>query len=218
MARNDFMFVWLIVASFVLLLVVAATAFFVYQSGLLSGEIPLVGETTESANPYFGGATEEVEGGGEETQINLRVSRVTVYSIDPREKLLVSEQRSVQTANTDSGYILNVLRSMHQAPDNSSLEPAVPPEMQIRTVFVEAALNTVYIDLVTLPESWENASPVEVSLSLYAIAHTIRGLNPQFRFVRFLVDGKDSEETPGGILLTEPFHASEDWLAPSERT
>ena len=208
-ARNDFLFAWLVVATFLLILVVGGTVFFVYKSGLLSGEVPLVA-TTSALSPFIenpdSADSASIPTGGESL-------KVPVYCAHPALGLLASETRGIPGSTHDNGRILNVLRALHQPPENPQLAPAVPPELQFRAVFVDPDSKTVYIDLTNLPEAWREADPLEVGLGLYAIAHTVTGLSPDFRFIRFLVEGKETDQRPGGFLLSEPFGPSPDWLA-----
>ena len=213
MPKNDFLIAWLVVATLLLIVVVGGTVFFVWRSGLLSGEVPLV-ELTGDVSPLFD-ATDESE---EQSQdLGKESFEQTVYYVDPAQGLLVPEDRGIAWAPHIPGRILNVLQALHQNPETSGLVSAIPAELQFRAVFLDTSTKTVYVDLAKLPEDWENADPLEVALSLYAITQTVTGLSSNFQIVRFLVDGKETEARPGGIVLSEPFGPSEDWLAPNQR-
>jgi hypothetical protein len=38
-------------------------------------------------------------------------------------------------------------------------------------------------------------------------------MQSDFRHIRFLVEGKETDLTPGGLVLTEPILPSMDWIA-----
>ncbi|MCA9437622.1 MAG: GerMN domain-containing protein, partial [Candidatus Omnitrophica bacterium] len=136
-----------------------------------------------------------------------------VACLDPQTGLLVQETRAIPEAPTRSQRLLQILGSLHDTPKDASRTAAVPPELQFRSVFVDLDRNLVLIDLAGLPEKWKaSSSSMEIGQALYAIVHTISYQNPSYQTVQFLVNGRESNESPGGFLLSEPFAPSEDWV------
>ncbi len=208
MARNEFIFAWLIVVTLLLLGILTITLVFVWRSGLLSGQVPLVESTSESiASVLQTGTTTE------DPLLKATGSfKARIFCVNPLTEQLVYEDRPVAGAPHTMGKVLRVLEALRAPPASPALRPAVPPEIQFRSAFYDRDTRTVYIDIAKLPESWTNADPVTVGLCLYSVVHTVTNLGSDFQFVRFLVDGKETDSSPGGIVLSEPFSPSEDWL------
>lgn len=211
MIRNDFLVAWLVVVTLLVLLVVAGTVFFVWQSGLLSGEVPLV-ESTAGLEWSIDEENQPAEPGATPTQIG-QVFEAKVVCLDPRTGLLVEETRSIPDVATRSQRLLQILGSLHSAPVNPDYRAAVPPELQFRSVFFDLERNLVIVDLAGIPDAWgEGVNPLEVGQALYAVVQTIVLQNPSHQLVQFLVNGRETTERPGGFLLSEPFSPSEDWV------
>lgn len=213
MARNDFFVAWLFVATLLLILVVGATGFFVWRSGLLSGEIPVVesgSELEEFIEP------EEPQTDTEQPEAEIRGGlRVPLYCIDSTRMILVREEdRSVPGADSDHGRLLNILRALNRPPVTEGYSPAVPAGLQFRAVFLVKESGTIFVDLATLPAAWAEGDPLHVGLTLYAIVQTVTEIT-SYEQVRFLVEGRESNEAPGGFLLSEPFASSPEWLGQS---
>lgn len=208
MPRNDFIMAWLVVVTFLLILIMGVTLFFVFNSGILSGEGPLMDATTEEGGPLT----------SVNTSLEQRLLDATgaldakIYCIDPTSVLLLPEDRKVEGSPTKMGIVRNVLEALRATPTRPDLRPAVPPEIQFRSVFADLESSTLYVDLTAIPQSWKSADPIEVGLCLYAITHTMASLGPEYQFVRFLVEGKEATVHPGGFILSEPFSPSEEWL------
>jgi hypothetical protein len=211
-ARNEFIYAWLVVVTLLLLGILAVTLVFVWRSGLLSGQIPLVETTSESTSEP---TTSSPKGDPTHEDPLLKATgafKAIVFCVDPTTEQLVPEDRTIADAPHMMGKVLNVLGALRSTPTSPNLQPAVPPEIQFRSVFYDRDAKTVYIDIAKLPESWSNGDPVTVGLCLYSVVHTVNNLGSDFQFVRFLVDGKEPESSPGGVVLSELFAPSEDWL------
>lgn len=208
MARNEFIFAWLIVVTLLLVGILAATMVFVWRSGLFSGEMPMVESTTETDS-----GPQNVDMTGKDPLLNPADSfKARVFCVDPTTEQLVPEDRNVAGAMNMMGRVLNVLNALRATPDTPNLLPAVPPEIQFRTAFYDRDTRTLYIDIAKLPESWNSGDPIKIGLCLYSVVHTATNLGSDFQFVRFLVDGKEPDSSPGGLVLSESFSPSEDWL------
>ena len=96
MASNQFFIAWLVVATLLLIAVVGGTFYFVYQSGLMSGEIPLVESTTE-VSPFFDTTQQEGEGG---VAPQVGTIESLVYCVDPARGILVPERREIPSSPT----------------------------------------------------------------------------------------------------------------------
>lgn len=208
MARNEFIFAWLIVVTLLLLGILTITLVFVWRSGLLSGQVPLVESTSETTSAVL-----KTDSTTEDPLLKATGSfKARIYCVDPTTDQLVYEDRSVAGAPHMMGKVMKVLEALRATPASPALRPAVPPEIQFRSAFHDRDTRTVYIDIAKLPESWNIADPVNVGLCLYSVVHTVTNLGSDFQYVRFLVDGKETDSSPGGIVLSEPFSPSEDWL------
>ncbi|MCK6496147.1 GerMN domain-containing protein [bacterium] len=208
MARNEFLFAWMMVVTLLLMVILAVTAVFVWKSGLLSGQVPLVEATSES-----GSSPQNIDVTGTEPLLKATDSfNAQIFCLDPSTFLLVPENRTIPGAIHLMGRVMNVLEALRATPLSPSLQPAVPPEIQFRTAFFDRDNRTIYIDLVNVPESWQSADPLQVGACLYAIVHTLSSLGSEFQFTRFLIDGREPEISPGGFLLSEVFSPSEDWI------
>ncbi len=209
MVRNDFLVLWLVAVTLVIFLVLGGTVFFVWQSGLLSGEVPLVESTS-------GVEWEIEEEGTEPGEVQEAPTGITfeapVACLDPESGLLVRENRAIREAPTRSLRMLHILGSLHDSPNDPKLTAAVPPEIQFRSVFVELERNLVFVDLAGIPEGWGDDDPLVVGQTLFSIAHTICFQNPSYQAVQFLIDGRESNLAPGGFLLSKPFAPLEDWI------
>jgi hypothetical protein len=215
MARNDFVVAWLFVASLLLVIVVGTTAFFVWRSGLLAGEMPLVDTGSELESSFQPEEAEPVPDFDPAEADGRGRIKAPVYCIDPNRMILVKEEdRSVPGADNDHAGVLNILRALNRPPATEGYLPAVPPDLQFRAVFLVKDTGTLYVDLTALPASWERSDPIQVGLALYAIVHTVTE-NTSYDYVRFLVEGKESEAAPGGFLLSEAFAPSPVWLGQS---
>lgn len=216
MARNEFIFAWLIVVTLLLLGILTVTGVFVWRSGLLSGQAPLVESTAESNSESTLVTSVNTPLPDQPDQESLLKATgsfsARVFCVDPTTEQLVYEDRTVAGASHMMGKVLSVLEALRSTPTAANLKPAVPPEIQFRSAFYDRDAKTVYIDIAKLPESWSSADPVTVGLCLYSIVHTVTNLGSDFQYVRFLVDGKEPESSPGGVVLSEPFSPSEDWL------
>lgn len=207
--RNEFIFAGLIVAALILLGILGATVAFVWRSGLFSGVIPLVASTSETTP-----GVQTVDMTGKDPLLNPADSfKARVFCVDPTTEQLVPEDRTVAGALHMMGRVLNVLNALRATPDTPNLQPAVPPEIQFRSAFYDRDSRTLYIDIAKLPESWSDGDPITVGLCLYSVVHTATHLGSDFQFVRFLVDGKEPDSSPGGMVLSESFSPSEDWLS-----
>jgi hypothetical protein len=152
MIRNDFFVAWLVVITLLLVVIMGVTVFFVWRSGLLSGDVPVVVSTSE------GELTPEITPGPTQLDSNSpNAFTVRLHYMDPRQQLLVAEDRSLAGSSHMPGRINSVLEALRQPSANPQLAPAVPPEIQFRTVFFEPETTSVYIDLVSLPETWDDA-------------------------------------------------------------
>jgi len=209
-ARDEFFFTWLVVVTLLLVLGIAGAVLLVWRSGVLSGEVSLVSEP----NPQ--GLSGALDADSESHRGVLRDAfSARVYCIDPEGAFLASEERQIKGAPNNLARMLNVLEALRETPSSENFLPAVPPEVQFRTLFFEPEGRTIYVDLVDIPESWQGEGAwLEVGLCLNAITHTLTGLSAQFEKVRFLVDGQESESSPGGFVLSEVFVPSSDWLDP----
>lgn len=211
MIRNDFLVAWLVVVTLLVLLVAGGTVFFVWQSGLLSGEVPLV-ESTAGLEWSIDEDPQSADPSATPTQVG-QVFEAKVVCLDPRTGLLVEETRSIPDVATRSQRLLQILGSLHGAPVNPEYRAAVPPELQFRSVFFDLERNLVIVDLAGVPDAWgEGANPLEVGQALYAVVQTLVLQNPSHQLVQFLVNGRETSEAPGGFLLSEPFSPSEDWV------
>jgi hypothetical protein len=208
-ARNEFIFAWLVLVTLILVAIMTVTGVVVWRSGLLSGEAPLVESSSEGSGSDSKGPPVP-----QEDPLLKATDSFTarVYCVDPSHSLLVAEERMMEGSPQRLGRIHNLLEALRSTPKNAQLRPAVPPELQFRTLFIDAETKTLYVDLANLPESWQSDDPIKVGLCLYSITQTVAGLGPDFQSVRFLVDGKEPDAHPGGFLLSEPFAPSEDWL------
>ncbi|MCG3199240.1 MAG: GerMN domain-containing protein [Candidatus Omnitrophica bacterium] len=209
MERNDFILAWLVVVTLLLILIMGVTVAFVWKSGLLSGGAPLVETTGETAAPVVGDPS--ASPGVEPTRFFNPVP-AKVFCVDASSGYLVPEERTIEGSLSLTAMIRAALEALRQTPTNPALRPAVPPEIQFRSVFFDPEEKVVYVDLVKVAESWRDGDPLQIGLSLFAVTHTVAGLRPDFQTVRFLVDGKESEEAPGGYLLSEPYAPLEEWL------
>jgi hypothetical protein len=213
MARNDFFVAWLFVATLLLIIVVGATGFFVWRSGLLSGEVPVV-DTGSELEEFI--EPEDSQSDPERTEAEVGGGlRVPLYCIDPARMILVREEnRSVPGADNDHARLLNILRALNRLPTTEGYTPAVPAGLQFRAVFLVKESGTIFVDLAALPAAWSESDPLQVGLTLYAIVQTVTEIT-SYEYVRFLVEGRESDESPGGFLLSEPFSSSPEWLGQS---
>ena len=209
MRRNEFLFAWLMVVTLLLMGILVVTLVFVWRSGLLSGEVPLVASTADPA-----ASVQRMDLTGNNPLLKATDSfNAKVFCVDPATSHLVPEDRTIAGAPHNlMRSVLNVIEALRSPPSQKNLQPAVPPEIQFRTCFLDRDTRTLYIDIAHLPESWNNSDPIQVGSCLYAIVHTVTGLGSDFQYVRFLVDGKEPETSPGGIILSEAFSPSEDWI------
>jgi len=207
-ARNEFIFAWLIVVTLLLLGILTVTFLFVWRSGLLSGQVPLVESTSESSS-----SVQKTDSSGDSLLLKATGSfKARVFCVDPTTEQLISEDRIIEGALHMMGRVVNVLNALRATPVTPNLQPAVPPEIQFRSAFYDREAKTIFIDIAKLPESWSNIDPVTVGLCLYSVVHTVTNLGSDFQYVRFLVDGKEPDTSPGGVVLSEPFEPSEEWL------
>ncbi len=215
MERNEFIFAWLVVVTLLLILIMGVTVAFVWKSGLLSGGTPLVETSGDTTSPFTEGTSATP---GEEPTRFFNPVPAKVYCVDASSGYLVPEERTIEGSLNLSAMIRGALEALRQTPTNPALRPAVPPEIQFRSVHFDPEGKVVYVDLVKVAESWRDGDPLQIGLSLFAITHTVAGLRPDFQVVRFLVDGKESEDAPGGYLLSEPFAPLEEWLGSGKAT
>jgi hypothetical protein len=193
----------MVVVTLLLMVILIVTGIFVWQSGILSGQVPLVEATSESV-----GTIQGVSAPGKEADSFI----AKVFCVDPTTQLLVAEDRSVSGSPHTMGVVMNVLNALRSTPTHPNLQPAVPPEIQFRTAFLDRETRTIYIDLANLPETWSQEEPLQVALCLYAIVHTVSNLGSEFQYIHFLVDGREAETNPGGLLLSENFYPAEEWV------
>jgi hypothetical protein len=205
--RNEFIFAWLMVVTLMLILIMGVTVVVVWRSGLLTGGAPLVETLSESA-----GGDQKVDVSGQDSLLKATDSfKARVYCTNPATGLLAGEDRTIEGAPHITGRIRNLLESLRLTPSTAELRPALPPELQFRAVFIDREMKTLFVDLASLPDTWQSGDPIAVGLCLYAITNTVTSLGSDFQTVRFLIDGKEPETNPGGFLLAEAFGRSDEW-------
>lgn len=195
-------------------LIVAITAmagvalYAVWKAGLLNFEETL-GDSDQPNDLWS--VSEET--GGPVTGVVGNRFPARVFCVVPEHGLLFPEDREIPSAPDPLSRLINVIEALRVPPLNPNLVPALTADIQIRNVFYDSHEKTVYVNLDQMPSSWRLSGPVHVGLCLYSMTYTITGLSSDFEAVRFLVDGRECNQNPGGFLLCEAYQPSDDWLA-----
>lgn len=127
---------------------------------------------------------------------------VKLYFSESTGKRLVSEERKIIASPQIGQEAKLILKELIEGPKDSSLNPTLPSETQIRAVYVKD--DCFYVDLSSsLKEKHSGGSTGEL-LTIYSIVNTLLENFPSQSQVQILIQGEPAETLAGHIDIRNP--------------
>lgn len=127
---------------------------------------------------------------------------VKLYFSESTGKRLVSEERKIIASPQIGQEAKLILKELIEGPKDSSLNPTLPSETQIRAVYVKD--DCFYVDLSSsLKEKHPGGSTGEL-LTIYSIVNTLLENFPSQSQVQILIQGNPAETLAGHIDIRNP--------------
>ncbi len=127
---------------------------------------------------------------------------VKLYFSDPAGEYLVPEERRIVASSQIEKEAKLILEELINGPKESSLNPTLPSETEIRAVYVKE--NCFYVDFSSsLKEKHPGGSTGEL-LTIYSIVNTLLDNFPSQSRVQILIQGEPAETLAGHIDIRNP--------------
>ncbi len=127
---------------------------------------------------------------------------VKLYFSESAGERLVSEERKIIASPQIGQEAKLILKELIEGPKDSSLNPTLPSETQIRAVYVKD--DCFYVDFSSsLKEKHSGGSTGEL-LTIYSIVNTLLENFPSQSQVQILIQGKPAETLAGHIDIRNP--------------
>lgn len=127
---------------------------------------------------------------------------VKLYFSESAGERLVSEERKIIALPQIGEEAKLILKELIEGPKDSSLNPTLPSETQIRAVYVKD--NCFYVDFSSsLKEKHPGGSTGEL-LTIYSIVNTLLENFPSQSQVQILIQGEPAETLAGHIDIRNP--------------
>jgi len=127
---------------------------------------------------------------------------VKLYFSESTGERLVSEERKIIASPQIGQEAKLILKELIEGPKDSSLNPTLPSETQIRAVYVKD--DCFYVDLSSsLKEKHPGGSTGEL-LTIYSIVNTLLENFPSQSQVQILIQGEPAETLAGHIDIRNP--------------
>lgn len=128
-----------------------------------------------------------------------------VYFPTPDGKGLSSEERAVAQSTDESQEVKELVTELIRGPLSPELTPALPAETRVKSVFIDPATGTAYIDFSREVQTQFPGGAWTETLAIYSVVNTLTEDFPDIKQVQLLVDGNVTESLAGHIDTTRPF-------------
>ncbi len=128
-----------------------------------------------------------------------------VYFPTPDGKGLSSEMREVAESADKSQEVKGLITELIRGPLSPELTPALPAETRVKSVFIDPATGTAYIDFSREVQTQFPGGAWTETLAIYSIVNTLTEDFPDIKQVQILVEGNVTESLAGHIDTTRPF-------------
>ena len=147
-------------------------------------------------------ATAKKEKQPPQPQLLKQTRIVNLYFGNPSRYGLSVEKRKVFDIPDKPSMILQVLSSLEFGP-SSKLSPTIPANLSVHNVFTEG--NTIFIDLHREKNHARIGGIEGESLLIHSLVNTALAVYPEFKQVRFLINGTETDSLLGHINASQPF-------------
>ncbi|NOZ13462.1 MAG: GerMN domain-containing protein [Acidobacteria bacterium] len=137
-----------------------------------------------------------------QAQLLKQTRIVNLYFANPKNYGLSVERRKVFNIPDKPSMILQVLSSLEFGP-RSRLAPTIPANLSVRNVFTDG--KTIFIDLKREKNHARIGGIEGESLLIHSLVNTALAIYPEFKRVRFLVNGAETDSLLGHIDATQSF-------------
>ncbi len=127
---------------------------------------------------------------------------VNLYFGNPSQYGLSIEKRKVFNIPDKPSMILQVLSSLEFGP-RGTLTPTIPANLTVHNVFTDG--QTIFIDLKKEKNHARIGGIEGESLLIHSLVNTALAVYPEFKRVRFLVNGTETDSLLGHIDATQSF-------------
>ncbi len=135
-------------------------------------------------------------------QLLKQTRTVNLYFGNPNHYGLLIEKRKIFDIPDKPSMIFQVLSSLEFGP-RTKLSPTIPATLSVHNVFTDG--DTIFIDLKREKNHARIGGIEGESLLIHSLVNTALAVYPEFKRVRFLVNGAETDSLLGHIDATRTF-------------